>query len=833
MNSISLKIRNILYNQKCYWMIKKWFASNVSFLFWKKCFLTRSKYINEKRTINILWFGIKKTILYIFRAAILIVLTELLSRVLPLNNYFNIDDDVMVSFLATSVSVTGVFLGLYFTAISVSAGKLFLRANDNLRSLFMRNKEGQDYVQTLSLSAIISIFYFTFLSLGFDVNNYVPVIITILLVYGIVRFLSMSLKAFYFLHPTETIATLTENINDSIKNVTVKGFLWKDFNFQNHNRKQASEALETLKTFFHFSNDNVKLSDDQYFSFIRYVSSLVRIYTKEKGAIPSDSYWYGTKQQFQNWILANETEISMALNTGTCLNPKTVKETNWFEETCFDLLILPIELFVKNKNSDYTQGAIQLINNIVESLGKKLDTENYSYLIRIINVIVENEYKVEENTTAINKWKIMLTDCHSMIPISFLLGFVKEIEDEKNIKIITCIDSINWGDFNSIYNSKLPSVIIPEAESIFRELNNEVKIEGKKITPNWYIKNLLVRRYLYFVKKYFEELMSINESFYLHYLKLLISGNKIILAAQLNQRWTEYLNKCSFALLRVEKHFNNLLQYRKVKDLDWPEINFEKLRGDIKEWEKESISTMVAILPDLSSFNRENDVPDFLGQIYTYGVEGCYQACFDNDNKTFIRLFPYVFNASLVEYDSTRKNTKGWLLDSQISYSSEPLVDLLELSGYALIYSELYENKELWLTCKTVWDNYLSTQNADEIIKHIIGVVSYRESLFYMMPRATLRANWELKLKHKLSELNLIHDRAEEYITGDKTKKHKSPLIRVVSGNSALLPVSSMYAFFAFYLEKHPKAKDIDFPDKRGFSKKIETESNLEEDDEN
>ena len=232
---------------------------------------------------------------------------------------------------------------------------------------------------------------------------------------------------------------------------------------------------------------------------------------------------------------------------------------------------------------------------------------------------------------------------------------------------------------------------------------------------------------------------------------------------------------------------------------------------------------MTRLLPLLSPNPvAGEDIPDYFGQAFTFGVEACYQSCIDNDVARFKKLFPSVFIGSMVAFNTTREDTKDWQEQSKIVFSSEPLTDLLEISGYALIYSELYQNKELWDVCKHVWNKYMDQDETEQMIRLIVSTKIYRDSLFLIMPKGILRTNWEIRFRNKMIELGLMSQDDIISFKEQTTVKHQSDLIKILASRGGLLSIHPIDIFFIDYLKTQPAARGIDFPeDKNGLEEKL------------
>src|SRR5829696_2352818 len=64
-------------------------------------------------------------------------------------------------------------------------------------------------------------------------------------------------------------------------------------------------------------------------------------------------------------------------------------------------------------------------------------------------------------------------------------------------------------------------------------------------------------------------------------------------------------------------------------------------------------------------------------------------------------------------------------------FSTEPLADLLDLAGFAIIFSELH-GKGYWAVVKTMWDEYFSKHpKPSAVLEFLTSVVGNRQQLFF------------------------------------------------------------------------------------------------------
>jgi hypothetical protein len=232
-------------------------------------------------------------------------------------------------------------------------------------------------------------------------------------------------------------------------------------------------------------------------------------------------------------------------------------------------------------------------------------------------------------------------------------------------------------------------------------------------------------------------------------------------------------------------------------------------------------------------------MPDYFGQALTKGVQACYEACEENDPNRLKAIFPIILMASLSAHDTTRIRVQDWSEEqSKIIYSTEPLINLYELSGFARLYSELYQNPELWNAVQAPWDAYLAAVDAPQLIGYIAAMCNYRSGLFLIMPQATLRTNWQIRFGQKMREQGLAvfpDSRSYDYINGREQPDHPSPIVRVIARSGGLNLSTGQTVFFVTYLANHPGATGIELPDRADFQEQLrreELEPNKNEDDE-
>lgn len=825
------RTKNNLYKTKSFWLIRKWLSEKPFFSFWKAIF--RGNYqINRGKTLTgILWPTIPPFFATLVYVIFIIAIFESFNYLFPIK--FNFDSEAIDALLTTIASISGVFLGLYFAAISAIAGNLLVRATQDVRRFFTLGPRTEQYVRTVALTGIISVLYLVAKSFGHDIHPFGLMFLAIVASYIIIRFWHISSDVFNALEPRDSFPWITKNIADSVKGATPPGFQWKRPYIQNHNRAVAAYNVELLNNLIDFGIKELKLSDRQLIIALQYLGGLLFFYSEEKSKIPTTSFWYKTKNQYESWTLADSAQIAMALNTGTTLYPKTIKDFTWFEEDVLDIGLKVLNLFIKEKKIGSAFQGLEVFVDVAENYGADFNEQGIKMLFQKLEQTTDSVYsiKVDDIRQQATKEQLAFIDTQGRLAIAALLGLAKYIDKTSCDDLSKTMSNIKWtSEKGDIYITGLPSAILPRLESISNDLQNEKIIEGKILSPEWYIKTLCFQQYLYSIQKYFNFLKSLHQDFFQTKLNSLLEKKQFPLAAQLVQRWLEFSNKYKRLVGLLKKHVETCEQFHQLKDLPRASFDFNTEEKIAIDRDKEITDRMIRLLPKLKTIVIDEELPDYFGQALTMGLVACYRACEENEHERFKKIMPIVFDASLTAFDLIREKVKNWSQeDSKIIYSSEPLINLLEISGYSKLYSELHQNPELWDVTKQLWDIYLNAVDAKQVISFIANVSSFRDSLFMIMPQENLRSSWNIDFENKMRErgFRIFPDTRD-----GENPDHPSPIIRILAKWGGIrMMTSAKNIFFVTYLSKHPEAAGVDFPDKRDLGKQIEEEEQGENND--
>lgn len=267
--------------------------------------------------------------------------------------------------------------------------------------------------------------------------------------------------------------------------------------------------------------------------------------------------------------------------------------------------------------------------------------------------------------------------------------------------------------------------------------------------------------------------------------------------------------------------------WRTEKEIPWISPDWDTYRLAAAHSIKGLYYETARSIPRLLDLAFAENSPDYFGRaVHASGVE-LFDALEENDDDRFSRLFPLYFAGVLQQYEILRKSTAGWNARSAILTSCQPILDVCDLSGYALIFSDLHSNQRLWATCRGIWDRYFDGEGAETRLSHLVELSKYARSQFVIAERSVLRTRWQMRMQAAIRGLPRRRGarRAGRALPNFKEElDHPSALLRALyhSGDFVSFYDGEM-VFEELYLRKLAIAQGVDFGRETG----LETEVDL------
>jgi len=668
----------------------------------------------------------------------------------------------------------------------------------------------------LSFITFLGISLVSFRVLGFD-RVYVAIpIMAVASGIGIIAFVKLGQRVFYLFDPTALSYHLFGQLKQYLKMVNAGGYRWDDKAFQRHAHKLASNSLDTLETLSDITKKEVHLRGKPFISLSENLLLFLLFYEKSKKHIPSDSQWYEQKYEYRDWYRTEDSRVSVAHQTGTSLQPDMTNEKEWVEARVMPIINECLEINLREERYNEVIELAGFLDDYLKLLARSGRTERAltileelsENILRVISPESENELV----TTEILE-KLAIIERFASMPITIALACREHIEAIDADKVENKLSKIIWENDADLYKQEFFPYCLPRLEWFKLRLSFEDVVEGYRITPIWYQKELLLQIEADVLAEVTDSLISKGANLYKSWItKTMNSKHPWLVGAIISREW-EYWHKVDHQIEIWPAKWSNLSDKRKIEGLPWSNFVCEKLKEASKNRQAELLKQMSRQTLLLALLKRPDGFPDYAGQFLHTSGEVALDALIINNVDLLSNVFePYLYGC-IMRFDSLRPKTGSmdWHVQQDFKIAAAALLDVMDLSGYARLMADCHGNEQLWQVIVSSWNKYFAEKGKRSPLQLLAGAIAFTEGAFEIPHRGVLRTNWQMRIKGKLSDVPRHEVYSRRHIGSDTVIDHDSPLVRVFAHETYGSIRDGIDIFITFYLRKKEGADQLDF----------------------
>jgi hypothetical protein len=516
-----------------------------------------------------------------------------------------------VSWLASLAQIGGVFIALYFTAVTAAAGAIYASVPNNIRDLMTRERVGNIYVGYLTQATFIPLCLIALNLAGLPPLRLALPVLIILAGTGIIAFAALGRRAFDLFDPTKLTGSLFSELGRWLDQVSAGGFRWKDPEFQNHAHRQASSIVDSLQALADLAATHESLESGSLLEFSIRILVLLTEYQRRKLNIPTDSFWFGRTAEHRSWYMTDDSATSMAHQTGTTLSPTSVQEYHWFEDRVETIAIRCFDVNIRRARVDNVGELLSAAGTYIDALARSGDLSRATALVERMRK--KWEQYCSENVKLETPASVGIADALASLQIQVLVAYRSAIERLSPEASADEIRSVNWSRIESLYSRGFPSAELRLLEWFAPRLDAEKEIEGKLRTPNWYIQDQIARVQM---EAIVENLNSIAQkgSDLQSWSGRLDKAGLVWQSAAVLARELEYLNKLAAHRGFLVARFEAWDSGKHLSDLQWPKFDKTEWGKKIREIHASLIRSIAQHILILTSSGEVTGIPDYLGQ---------------------------------------------------------------------------------------------------------------------------------------------------------------------------------------------------------------------------
>ena len=726
--------------------------------------------------------------------------------------------------VATIAGVGGVFIGLYYAAISATAGATYARVSNNIRDLLAQDLVGNMYMRCLAHLTSLGVFLLSFHALGLK-----PVILAVpwLLLcagFSIFAFVRLGSRAFNLFDPTNLSEPLFEQLRECYGRAQSGGYRWSDRSFQNHSHEVAQTAIDTLATLSDITAKQPHLNGRPFADLCKGLLAFLIAYEKAKRSIPTDSLWYEKRYIYPDWYRTGDTQTSTAHQTSTMLQPQSTSDSRWIETAILPIVQSCLEINIRENRYRIVYGLFRYIDLYVRCLAEEHQVEFAFSLMRDISASCEKFIFVKKEGIDDHESleHLRIYDRLASMPISTLVAYGGTVESCGRDTIPRRIRRIEWKSEKSVYSAGFPKHLLEHLEWLRPRIGFECEVEGRVISPPWYLQELIAQA----EAEHFTTVISCfhNEAreLYEHWSETATSSkHSWLVAAALSREW-EYWHKVGHWSNALIQFWNNLNAERRIEGLPWPSSSTDKLIQKKEQREKNILKLMSSESLLLSLTPRPKSHPDFAGQfLHTVG-EALLAAMCENDCNTVEMLSESYFYANTLQYERQKPKKEGPIshIEHDFKVAVAPLLDLIDISGYAFLMSAYHDAPQLKRPILKEWDSAIGQNRLP--LKFLAAAVYLSESDWGAPHRSMNRRRWRGTIAEQLGDIEKQGVLAGNSMASETVAKHENPLVRIFADDTN--GYDGIDIFLAKDIRRREGSEDLDFNRRRDLEEAIKRE---------
>jgi hypothetical protein len=319
----------------------------------------------------------------------------------------------------------------------------------------------------------------------------------------------------------------------------------------------------------------------------------------------------------------------------------------------------------------------------------------------------------------------------------------------------------------------------------------------------------LAKQSAFLIVRQSEDLVTIYEEAFEARLKAELANKNYFVLAQIIHRGLETCAKTGGALEMYEKQVASLSTLDRSKDYTWPTQNWDALHERIENSRQSMIIMLAQIAGHLSELSETSSVPDYFGQAYSLVADECLHSLASDNLRLFTVLFPPLVGMASSASGRIRENLQQFP-NPNLTLVGEPYLDLMAISGYAALYTDLH-NAPFWPIVTDTWDRLLSAvpQPATGFVTALSQLT--QRGLFGSSSRDMLRFEWQRIFEDLLRQRGIL---ARDYFFTDQIRPSNTPVTPLVqafaSSSHSLTEIQDL--FLSRYLFLRPEAQGLSKP---------------------
>lgn len=606
----------------------------------------------------------------------------------------DIEASDFINIVVAGIGVAGVLLALYCSNIAAVFSARYSQAPEEVFNLFVNS-----FITGAGVKAVL--FYIAY-SLCFVYRLWKISATSYLLtgvwsIFTIAIVLAFGRLGFESLNLTDAFRLLRNEYNEieySFEILNKKGLLAKGKAAENIQSITLSN-LRDMAIVERNAFANGDFAQESLLSFMCSNIFLLMRYMEIKENIPFNSSWFPYKQVNLKWYEIPGYQRQMAVNLGGGILPKEEKNLYFIEQWISYINISGIPHLVEDGNLGNQRFYF-------EKLGKALSK---GIPLLECNFIADHTFDIQNKW--INGWGkgqygdsiIITAESIGFLYVSYLVGILKKLRGINVEEQVTSADSCK--NFEDIDFHKTIFSNVPKCRNLFEQINNELVVTGKRLTPDWFVVQFHAKALFEGVERIRTDTFEQGIIRMKQLLDVLLERKEYIASAFVLVRMREYHSKWDALAQAIKTIKENCRKYQRDRETyPWMEgkenlsKKWNELMTNVADIRMEVLQHVIAKHDVYGQWLQRN--MDILGQLFDMENQWILECIVDNKinrfSKTYEKYKKIAISYTQIIARTIEKEDKNpqWVFNQVY----KPIIDLILISGYVLLWGEIINDSK-------------------------------------------------------------------------------------------------------------------------------------------
>ena len=671
-----------------------------------------------------------------------------------------------------AVPLLAAFVGFYLATIGIVLANAYADVSASIRDLILDAPQTRLYRYSLGVSIGAGLAMILVQDTGiFDLGYLTLGAYVLLVCFSCWAFVQLAFGAFDLLNPMTLSFEPLRVLSQTINNLDSRGLLMDDAVLRGA-ALNANRNLELLEEIIRMAKNRESVDRYQLALMVGALLSIVQNYSRRKHRLAPSIGWFISEIAYPRWFETTESETLIALKTSTPLHPRLEPVPDWLETRTAELAATALEACVSTNDVD---AAVKIARSAKSTAGVMASCYRIDEAIAFAEIIRDRCWNKQSDNDAANvvaaEPPLILTD----ILLAWQRALIAWPEEINSV-----VDETKWGSSTEAVPIRGSLRVCNFAQRLLSEIHCEIDIEGRRITPKWYLRSALASESVLSLREFAATLPKRISSYSMFQQPDQFTPE---VRAAMGSQALQMLQKAESLAETSHKALEGLNTLHRGHDVQ-PAVEMDAIGQHIDNLR---VKVLVNIAEAVAALRPEQSksTPDYFGEaVYTL-MHHAEQAISEGNTDLIQRVFPQTLQATMalgVHMLSTYQPPSYHFGPAVLN----PMLDALELSGLALIYDALRGDRTAD-PVRRAWQSWhqgvARPQNA---AKMILDLLELTVGSFH--PISNRRFEWQRRLTRRIVDAG--YARPEPNPFGQTSEWNAPPLIKMIGVSEHMRNIS-------------------------------------------